>query len=280
MLGQVKTINGVKQIVPLTSDTRIGNPLGTILAVYTTRCPSGYLPCDGSTYDTTQYPALYALLGSNHTPDLREVTLKGIGLNSNATDHVSVSGLSVGDYLDDRLQNHTHIVTANNLSIGNDGFAAEGANNPLGGFYTGNVYNGRKGATTEVKAVGVNYVIKATPGLEESQADYVAGIIEDYFDVETITGTGTTAGLGFTAKKSGNVVTVWLTSNSTIASGQDVNFGTLPVGYRPSKDSTFSIYTGGGSTSYQSSTLACVSAKISVQIRVFKCLSTTRILRL
>ena len=86
MLGIVKKDNNnQKYIQPMTSDARIGNPLGTILAVYTTRCPVGYLPCDGSAYDTTQYPALYALLGSDHLPDLREATLKGIGLTSLST---------------------------------------------------------------------------------------------------------------------------------------------------------------------------------------------------
>ena len=184
MLGQVKTIDGVKQIVPLTSDTRIGNPLGTIIAVYTTRCPSGYLPCDGSVYDTTQYPALYALLGSNHTPDLREVTLKGIGLNSNTTSHVSVSGLSVGDYLEDRVQNlyDSNFVFSETRSVA----AGANATTIVDDADGTNSLSTRFGPTTEVKAVGVNYVIKATPGLEESQADYVAGIIEDYVDSKFI----------------------------------------------------------------------------------------------
>lgn len=181
-------------LVPLTSDARIGNPLGTIIAIYTTRVPAGYLPCNGATFDQTQYPALYALLGTNVLPDLREATLKGIGLNSNATEHVSADGLVVGEYLDDRVQAHAHDIfalTSNTVlnyrvidysTAGTATGALQARGTSARNYGARDIYSGRNGATTEVKSVGVNYVIKAVPGIEESQADYVTGIIEDYVD--------------------------------------------------------------------------------------------------
>lgn len=189
MIAQVKTIDGQKKIIPLTADTGSGNPVGTILALYTNKVPNGYLPCNGSAYDTTQFPALYAILRSDTLPDLREVTLKGIGLNSNATDHVSANGLNIGEYLDDRLQDHKHAISlrpnkpvADGPSAGDFGYKGSLESNE-----TGNVTSAyRSGATTEVKSVGVFFVIKATSGLEEGQQDYVLGVLKDWVeDAET-----------------------------------------------------------------------------------------------
>ena len=74
MLFQVVIENGVKKLVPLTADAGAGNPVGTIIAFYGNTAPSGYLTCDGRQFDENTYPVLYALLGDNHTPDLRECT--------------------------------------------------------------------------------------------------------------------------------------------------------------------------------------------------------------
>ena len=61
-----------------------------------------------------------------------------------------------------------------------------------------------------------------------------------------ITGTGTT-GLGFTAKKSGNVVTVYLYCTADVSGGQSISFGTLPAGYRPPRNVKFLIHSNNGS---------------------------------
>ena len=37
----------------------------------TTNIPSDYLLCDGSSYNTTTYSALFAVLGTNTLPDFR-----------------------------------------------------------------------------------------------------------------------------------------------------------------------------------------------------------------
>jgi hypothetical protein len=56
-------------------------PAGTIIAFggATSQPPPGWLPCDGSTFDQTKYPDLYAALGnSNALPDLRGYFLRGL----------------------------------------------------------------------------------------------------------------------------------------------------------------------------------------------------------
>lgn len=174
MILQVKIINGVRKLVPLTTDSGQGLPLGAITAYYGTVAPNGYLLCDGSSFDATAYPALAALLGDNHTPDLRECTLKGIGENPNATDHVKAGGLSLGEFQDDRLQDFRDSAKWRNFA------PAEAAGwSFLVKSSTGTTVSGRFGATTEVKSVGVNYIIKAVIGpIESSEADQVVNIVK------------------------------------------------------------------------------------------------------
>ena len=170
MILQVKIINGVKKLVPLTTDSGQGLPLGAITAYYGTTPPEGYLLCDGSSFDSTVYPALYTLLGDNHTPDLRECTLKGIGENPNATDHVKAGGLTLGEFLDDRR-------TSGSGSPGNQ---VSVLNSTSQTGQSTNINSGRFGATTEVKSVGVNYIIKAVIGpIESSEADQVVQTVNN-----------------------------------------------------------------------------------------------------
>lgn len=181
MILQVKIINGVKKLVPLTTDSGQGLPLGAITAYYGTTPPNGYLLCDGSSFDSTVYPALYTLLEDNHTPDLRECTLKGIGENPNATDHVKAGGLTLGEFQDDRLQEHTHNVGAA-ATGGSSKFGLPSKNATTLAYEepTGGTQTGRSGATTEVKSVGVNYIIKAVIGpIESSEADQVVQTVNN-----------------------------------------------------------------------------------------------------
>ena len=69
MVGIIKEIDGQKKIVPLTADTGTGAPVGTLISQYKKVPMSGYLYCDGSTFDQNTYPALYMYLGTNVLPD-------------------------------------------------------------------------------------------------------------------------------------------------------------------------------------------------------------------
>lgn len=82
MILQKKTINNVPTLVPLTADTGSGVPVGTIIGQYKKVNMAGYLYLDGSTFDQTLYPALYAYLGTNVLPDYREFVLVGAEQNT------------------------------------------------------------------------------------------------------------------------------------------------------------------------------------------------------
>lgn len=69
MLARIIIENGVKKIQPLTADVGAGAPVGSLAMMYKKSAPSGYLYCDGSTFNAATYPALYAYLGSNVLPD-------------------------------------------------------------------------------------------------------------------------------------------------------------------------------------------------------------------
>jgi hypothetical protein len=45
-----------------------GVPVGATLSFYSNTVPETFLPCNGVAFDENQYPALYAMLGDNHTP--------------------------------------------------------------------------------------------------------------------------------------------------------------------------------------------------------------------
>lgn len=177
--------DGTDFILPAGSGTGNagGIPLGTVLAIYSNQVPDGYLPCNGVQFDTAQFAALYALLGDDHTPDLREVTLRGIGHNgtyvfdSTETDPSTGQAgtqnhdeYTLGEFKDDQLQDHKH-----KLAYGSSGTNTLLARvDKAGDVDTGLVSDGyRAGTVTRGKSVGVNYIIKATSGLPDSQQDYI-----------------------------------------------------------------------------------------------------------
>ena len=52
-------------------------PIGMIAPFYLTTVPSGWLECNGGTFSSTDYPALYAALGTTTLPDLRNRFIEG-----------------------------------------------------------------------------------------------------------------------------------------------------------------------------------------------------------
>lgn len=69
-------------------------PVGAIFPFYGTIAPSGWLICNGQSFSSTTYPALYALLGSTNVPDLRNKTL--MGANPNVSGRASGNTSNVG----------------------------------------------------------------------------------------------------------------------------------------------------------------------------------------
>lgn len=176
--------NGQKKRIHLTADAGAGNPVGTIIPMYKKSSPSGYLYCDGSTFDETQYPLLYAYLGSNVLPDYREFAL--VGAEENTTDVYNASTnpngtihdhdvYTEGQAKDDQLQNHVHNGMYNNYP--NGVFTMSSGNN--GTALTGNVSNARSGTVTRGKRKAVYFYIKATSGLSENAQDNVVAQLNE-----------------------------------------------------------------------------------------------------
>lgn len=145
-------------------------PIGAILAFGGSSAPAGWLLCQGQAVSRTTYAALFAVIGTAYgagdgsttfnIPDGREVTLKGAGESGYTVGaHVKAGGLAVGEFLDDRIQSHTHTykrLTGPGSAIQDGGASFENHDNE-----TSAPNSARTGATTEVKAIGVNYIIKA-----------------------------------------------------------------------------------------------------------------------
>ena len=184
MLGIVKEIDGQKKIVPLTTDTGTGAPVGTLISQYKKVPMSGYLYCDGSTFDQNAYPALYMYLGTNVLPDYRECVM--VGAEQNTTDTIATHDVyGEGEFKDDQMQNHKH-------TNGADGYymVASGSDYGLStSTVSGTIQEGsaRFGETTHGKQKAVYVYIKATSGLAENQQENVLNDVKNFaFDKSKI----------------------------------------------------------------------------------------------
>lgn len=177
MVGIIKEIDGQKKIVPLTTDTGTGAAVGTLVSQYKKVPMSGYLYCDGSTFDENAYPALYMYLGTNVLPDYRECVM--VGAEQNTTDTIATHDVyTQGEFKDDQLQNHKH-------TGGSDGYyiVASGSDYGLSkSNVSGTIQEGsvRTGTTTHGKQKAVYVYIKATSGLAENQQENVLNDVKEY----------------------------------------------------------------------------------------------------
>ena len=181
MVGIVKEINGQKTIIPLTTDAGTGAPVGTLISQYKKVAISGYLYCDGSTFDQNAYPVLYMYLGTNVLPDYRECVM--VGAEQNTTDTIAAHDVyGEGEFKDDQMQEHTHKDASPKLTTD--------AGNLVPGLRIcsstaekeTSTNSGRSGTTTHGKQKAVYVYIKATSGLAENQQDNVLNDVKDYVD--------------------------------------------------------------------------------------------------
>ena len=219
MLAKIILENGQKKLQALTADTGAGAPIGSYLYLEKKSDPAGYLYCDGSTFDETVYPALYAYLGTNVLPDWRELGAKGVGKNTtnifDSTETDPSTGqagtqnhdvFTQGEFKDDQVQDHDHYIArkdapssiylgASQMNPSGSGYAygSWGQMNP--DTATTNAItikrNGRYGDITRGKSRGAYIYIKATSGLTESQMDSMITILNEqrsYSTEETDTG--------------------------------------------------------------------------------------------
>ena len=151
-------------------------------------------------------------------PDLREATTKGVGLSGKSNNHYDGDGVALGDFVDDRIKLHAHNVyvrdtghyhgtdsgsnlpSPNNLGITKNSNGVGWGANPVAGTASntqavsakiqvsskvnfGEIDNATTSygyTTNEVKAVGVNYIIKAKQvAVPTDFMDAVDDIIKD-----------------------------------------------------------------------------------------------------
>ena len=194
MLGLVTIENGVKKFIPLTTDTGTGAPVGTLIQQYKKVPMSGYLYCDGSTFDENAYPALYMYLGTNVLPDYRECVM--VGAEQNTTDTIAAHDVyGEGEFKDDQLETHGHGnvkvdglasfgVVSGDISWSEDALYSitiSGESNKTIALRTG-TNTGRTGDTTHGKQKAVYVYIKATSGLAENQQENVLNDVKNYVD--------------------------------------------------------------------------------------------------
>ena len=195
MVGIIKEIDGQKKIVPLTTDTGTGAPVGTLITQYKKVPMSGYLYCDGSTFDENDYPALYMYLGTNVLPDYRECVM--VGAEQNTTDTIATHDVyGEGEFKDDQYQSHTHYI-ADSVIKNRVGFEQPSGDNAgiadarVSGALSGRAWiadtgkyddASRPGDTTHGKQKAVYVYIKATSGLAENQQENVLNDVKGYVD--------------------------------------------------------------------------------------------------
>jgi len=274
------------KLEPLTGSTLYAEtPIGTVIASFLAVAPSGYIKCDGTVYTKAAYPELYERIpdvfkdttNETFTIDLREVALKGIGLSSLTTNHYSSTGLTLGQFIEDRLQDHEHNITRGsgvylntvNTSVSTSGDIQIGRYTTAALAKASEITTGRNGNTTEVKAVGVNYFIKAKH--VALPIDIMDAISEEYVSNDEYYGYTITSGsissssttltekINFTASKNGTLYLTITSGSANIAAcqiaidGNVVNYdltGVFP--YKKGMTVTVSMrQTGTATTTYK-----------------------------
>lgn len=109
-------------------------PVGGILQWPTATAPAGFLACDGAAFVAVTYPLLYAVLGTNVTPDLRRRVPMGLG-----------GGVSIGQSDGLALANR-HVVHYHRVSGGTSGVGDH--QHPSAGGHTHVPANGNQFATS------------------------------------------------------------------------------------------------------------------------------------
>jgi microcystin-dependent protein len=106
-------------------------PSGSVIAYAGASAPTGYLLCDGTSYATSAYPALFAAIGyaygglggNFNVPDTRGIFLRGAGTQ---TIGASTYSATLGTEQNDQTGSHTH----------NDGTLTANINHNAGTLYS------------------------------------------------------------------------------------------------------------------------------------------------
>lgn len=113
------------------SGSAVGNPVGTVISFYGEVAPAGYLACDGSTFNATDYPKLFALLGNTAVlPDFRGRFIRGV--DRAAVKDPDGATRSLASDQGDAIRNITgYVDTGTGIFSASGAFAVAGAANEL-----------------------------------------------------------------------------------------------------------------------------------------------------
>lgn len=180
-------------LLPKTEAGLYAIPIGLIMFSPKGTVPTGWLACEGATFDTGLYPELFTYLGSSTLPDMRDRVARGAG---------TLAGVS-GTTQEDAIQEHNHRMP---LEI-NSGSWAAGAGGAKYKATLGDVTNpttesiaGRFNANeTRVKAYIGKFVIKAfsaVVGLGTLDITQLASTVDGKVNKADIVGTLVSGGNG------------------------------------------------------------------------------------
>ncbi len=140
-------------------------PIGTFIQYGSTTAPSSYLYCDGTSYSTTTYSALYAVIGykyggsgANFTCDFRGMFARGLDTTGTIDSEARVIGSSETDRIQDHLHNIYYGAT---VGIGDSLAVSPSRSGPSTISGTGvNVSSARISTETRPKNIAVAIMVK------------------------------------------------------------------------------------------------------------------------
>lgn len=130
------------------TSTSNGYPVGSIIPFAHGDLPAGFRVCDGSAYDTFQFPELFQKLGTNRLPDLRNQFLRGWNNDSDGFGNQRF----ILSKQNDEVGPHTHTVLRTTFQDGGNAWN-------LGGDNDGNQANVESGVNTGVETRPTNVMV-------------------------------------------------------------------------------------------------------------------------
>ena len=154
------------------------NPTGSIIMYGGATAPTGWVLCDGTSYDKTNatYTALFNVIGTTfgatgggnnfNVPDMRGIYAKGAGTTNRAAGvdaNGSAYAETLGAYVTDKMQGHLHSFLKSASAPGGGGsWVVGGGTTDYTQTPTTDGTNGtpRTGLTTEPQHLGLTHIIK------------------------------------------------------------------------------------------------------------------------
>jgi microcystin-dependent protein len=148
--GSVVFSNEKLQSVPYAIHAQNGVPTGSVMPFIGTVAPNGWLLCDGSSFTDNDYTAnLKALLGSNTTPNLKGLFLRGTGAAATGETGPALKAIQQDDVIA-----HAHSVNINTSDNGTHNHGIDRKNEGLNGGNKNDMWGTGGGSVTTTRNAG------------------------------------------------------------------------------------------------------------------------------